>query len=107
MVRLPTRASNSHAVSSPSLPVLFFPFRHWASSDLIFLRISLEIATITYRSGPEWDIRFGRQLRESSEPEGERIPALCPDFLIETYLDHQASVFFLFCSPPPSSFFPV
>src|ERR1700757_398112 len=55
-----------------------------------------EIATITYRSGPEWDIRFGRKFRPSSElpvrntPEsGPRIPALCPDFLIETYLDHQ------------------
>ena len=50
-----------------------------------------EIATITYRSGPEWDIRFGRKLRESSEVAGTtRVPALCPDFLIETYLDHQA-----------------
>ena len=49
-----------------------------------------EIATITYRSGPEWDIRFGRKVRESSEVVGTRTPALCPDFLIETYLDHQA-----------------
>jgi homoserine acetyltransferase len=50
-----------------------------------------EIATITYRSGPEWDIRFGRKLRESSEVAGTtRVPALCPDFLIETYLDYQA-----------------
>ena len=49
-----------------------------------------EIATIAYRSGPEWDIRFGRKLRESSEVVGTRTPALCPDFLIETYLDHQA-----------------
>lgn len=56
-----------------------------------------EIATITYRSGPEWDLRFGRKLRplpndiqpnplDASKP---RLPALCPDFLIETYLDHQ------------------
>lgn len=61
-----------------------------------------EIATITYRSGPEWDLRFGRKLRPSSElpvrniPEsGPRIPALCPDFLIETYLDHQGEQFCL------------
>lgn len=56
---------------------------------------STEIATITYRSGPEWDQRFGRKMRPI--PEGEqaatsdlpRVPALCPDFLIETYLDYQ------------------
>ncbi|KAH9160533.1 hypothetical protein EDB89DRAFT_2222780 [Lactarius sanguifluus] len=55
------------------------------------LKLARQIATITYRSGPEWDIRFGRKLREtSSEAVGTRTPALCPDFLIETYLDHQA-----------------
>ena len=61
---------------------------------LILRRVSdfsEEIATITYRSGPEWDIRFGRQLQETSEPAEQRTPALCPDFLIETYLDHQVS----------------
>ena len=62
----------------------------------------IEIATITYRSGPEWDLRFGRKLRPSSElsglnslASGPRIPALCPDFLIETYLDHQGEQFCL------------
>lgn len=59
---------------------------------------AVEIATITYRSGPEWDQRFGRQFRPSSElPETDgrrpRTPALCPDFLIETYLDHQVSLY--------------
>lgn len=90
----------------PALPrsPIFLSSPCWASFDLIFLRVFLEIATITYRSGPEWDIRFGRQLRESSEPEGQRIPALCPDYLIETYLDHQASVSFFFtCFPHPRS----
>ncbi|KAN0138164.1 homoserine O-acetyltransferase [Lactarius tabidus] len=42
----------------------------------------------SYRSGPECDIFFGRKLRESLETVGRRTPALCPDFLIETYLDH-------------------
>lgn len=57
-------------------------------SDIAFV----EIATITYRSGPEWDQRFGRQVRPrptDEDPSTPRIPALCPDFLIETYLDHQ------------------
>ena len=58
----------------------------------------LEIATITYRSGPEWDQRFRRQLRPLPEtdlpaPGFPRTPALCPDFLIETYLDHQVRQF--------------
>lgn len=63
----------------------------------------VEIATITYRSGPEWDQRFGRKLRvlpdteieNSSDADLPRIPALCPDFLIETYLDHQGEQFCL------------
>lgn len=47
------------------------------------MKLAREIATITYRSGPEWEKRFGRQRADASKP-----PALCPDFLIETYLDH-------------------
>ncbi len=59
-----------------------------------------EIATITYRSGPEWDMRFGRKFRplpesETQRPDKPRTPALCPDFLIETYLDHQGEEFCL------------
>ncbi|KAF8709675.1 Homoserine acetyltransferase, partial [Rhizoctonia solani] len=63
------------------------------------MKLARQIATITYRSGPEWDQRFGRNLRKLSEGEQaqlestgqKRRPALCPDFLIETYLDHQVS----------------
>jgi len=51
---------------------------------------------------PEWDLRFGRKFRPPSElparntpVSGPRIPALCPDFLIETYLDHQGEQFCL------------
>ncbi|KAK5127995.1 hypothetical protein LTR85_005112 [Meristemomyces frigidus] len=47
------------------------------------MKLARQIATITYRSGPEWEKRFGRQRADASRP-----PALCPDFLIETYLDH-------------------
>ena len=47
------------------------------------MKLAREIATITYRSGPEWEKRFGRSRADSSKP-----PALCPDFLIETYLDY-------------------
>lgn len=47
------------------------------------MKLAREIATITYRSGPEWEMRFGRRRADSSRP-----PALCPDFLVETYLDH-------------------
>ncbi|KAG8788069.1 hypothetical protein FRB91_008701 [Serendipita sp. 411] len=62
------------------------------------MKLARQIATITYRSGPEWDQRFGRRFRDapSQQPEnGPRIPALCPDFLIETYLDHQGEQFCL------------
>ncbi|KAI0065838.1 homoserine acetyltransferase [Artomyces pyxidatus] len=66
------------------------------------LKLARQIATITYRSGPEWDIRFGRKVRDVpatqsplSDPALPRQPALCPDFLIETYLDHQGEQFCL------------
>ena len=47
------------------------------------MKLAREIATVTYRSGPEWEQRFVRRRADPSKP-----PALCPDFLIETYLDH-------------------
>ncbi|KAK6528174.1 hypothetical protein TWF281_009425 [Arthrobotrys megalospora] len=49
----------------------------------IGMKLAREIATVTYRSGPEWEQRFSRRRADSTKP-----PALCPDFLIETYLDH-------------------
>lgn len=54
------------------------------------MKLAREIATVTYRSGPEWENRFGRQRADPSKP-----PALCPDFLIETYLDHAGEKFCL------------
>ena len=54
------------------------------------MKLAREIATVTYRSGPEWEQRFGRRRADSSKP-----PALCPDFLIETYLDHAGEKFCL------------
>nr|GAT58198.1 homoserine o-acetyltransferase [Mycena chlorophos] len=62
------------------------------------MKLARQIATITYRSGPEWDARFGRQLRpllSDASASTPRTPALCPDFLIETYLDHQGEQFCL------------
>jgi homoserine O-acetyltransferase len=72
-----------------------------------------EIATITYRSGPEWEQRFARRRRvvfppnsfssPSSAPADPGLagtpPVLCPDFLIETYLDHQGEQFCLKFDP--------
>ena len=46
--------------------------------------IDREIATMTYRSGLEWEQRFGRtKIAEGASP------SLCPHFLIENYLDYQ------------------
>ncbi|CCH40875.1 Homoserine O-acetyltransferase [Wickerhamomyces ciferrii] len=58
------------------------------------MKLSREIATVTYRSGPEWEIRFGR---ERANPDVK--PGLCPDFLVETYLDHQGNKFSLEYDP--------
>lgn len=54
------------------------------------MKLAREIATVTYRSGPEWEKRFGRLRADPSKQ-----PALCPDFLIETYLDHAGEKFSL------------
>lgn len=54
------------------------------------MKLARQIATVTYRSGPEWEQRFGRERADPSKP-----PALCPDFLIETYLDHAGEKFCL------------
>ncbi|SCU91782.1 LADA_0F12002g1_1 [Lachancea dasiensis] len=54
------------------------------------MKLAREIATVTYRSGPEWESRFGTERLND-----ERSPVLCPDFLIETYLDHQGEKFSL------------
>lgn len=69
------------------------------------MKLARQIATITYRSGPEWDQRFGRKVRRQDQqastdvaPESSpnrHIPALCPDFMIEKYLDHQGEQFCL------------
>ncbi|KAK4039357.1 homoserine O-acetyltransferase [Parachaetomium inaequale] len=58
------------------------------------MKLAREIATITYRSGPEWEQRFGRRRADASKP-----PALCPDFLVETYLDHAGEKFCLTYDP--------
>ncbi|BFZ54739.1 Serine O-succinyltransferase [Savitreella phatthalungensis] len=52
------------------------------------MKLARQIATISYRSGPEWEVRFGNRRADDA-----RSPAFCPDFLIETYLDHAGEKF--------------
>lgn len=52
------------------------------------MKLAREIATLTYRSGPEWDERFGRKRVDEAEE-----PSLCPHFMIENYLEHQGENF--------------
>jgi homoserine O-acetyltransferase len=50
------------------------------------MRIAREIATLTYRSGPEWLERFGlRRFNDSIQ--------LTPTFEIESYLQYQGVIF--------------
>eukprot|EP00922_Rhytidocystis_sp_ex-Travisia-forbesii_P039496 GHVS01058723.1.p1 GENE.GHVS01058723.1~~GHVS01058723.1.p1 ORF type:complete len:663 (+),score=167.68 GHVS01058723.1:51-2039(+) len=90
------------------------------------MTLAREIATVTYRSGPEWEQRFGRKrsqhmnrtlkapgvyVQQHAEEGGGQAdgggregvgvveedywcpPTLRPDFLIETYLEHQGLKF--------------
>ncbi|KAI8866046.1 homoserine acetyltransferase [Ramicandelaber brevisporus] len=58
------------------------------------MKLAREIATISYRSGPEWELRFGRK---RTDPDAA--PAMCADFAIESYLDHQGERFCLQYDP--------
>lgn len=58
------------------------------------MKLARAVATITYRSGPEWELRFAR-----ARVNEEFRPAFCPDFLVETYLDHQGDKFSLEYDP--------
>eukprot|EP00127_Corallochytrium_limacisporum_P000494 Clim_evm23s14 gene=Clim_evmTU23s14 len=58
------------------------------------MKHSREIAFISYRSGPEWEERFGRKRADMTVP-----PSFCPDFLIETYLDKQGEAWCLKYDP--------
>ncbi|XP_046547209.1 LOW QUALITY PROTEIN: uncharacterized protein LOC124257240 [Haliotis rubra] len=63
---------------------------HYYDGDFpkIGMKLAREIATLTYRSGPEWDQRFGRGRINDRDP-----PSLCPTFHIESYLEHQGESF--------------
>ena len=53
------------------------------------LKVARGMGTITYRSGPEWQERFGRKRA------ADDVPRLDEDFLVETYLAHQGEKFCL------------
>jgi homoserine O-acetyltransferase len=57
------------------------------------LRVAREMGTLTYRSGPEWMERFGRQ-----RP-GDEAPQLHEDFQVERYLAYQGDKFCLQYDP--------
>ncbi|KAI8832341.1 homoserine O-acetyltransferase [Chytriomyces cf. hyalinus JEL632] len=48
------------------------------------LSLARQIGTITYRSGPEWELRFGRKRANPNAKRGFK-----SDFMIETYPEHQ------------------
>ncbi|KAI8481930.1 hypothetical protein Bbelb_403750 [Branchiostoma belcheri] len=50
------------------------------------MKMAREIATTTYRSGPEWEIRFSRKKINGNV-------SLCPTFEIESYIDYQGAQF--------------
>ena len=56
------------------------------------LKLAREIGTITYRSGPEWEERFGRK-------RGSGSPHFGADFEVESYLEYQGEKFCLIYDP--------
>ena len=54
------------------------------------MRLARKLGMITYRSGKEWEQRFGRERIAEEHPTGD---AFAPDFEIEDYLEHHAKKF--------------
>lgn len=54
------------------------------------MRLARKLGMITYRSGKEWEQRFGRERISEEHPTGELFAA---DFEIEDYLEHHAKKF--------------
>lgn len=52
------------------------------------IQLAREIATVTYRSGPEWNLRFARKKIDEKQEIN-----LCPTFEIENYLNYQGEKF--------------
>jgi homoserine O-acetyltransferase len=50
------------------------------------LKVARQMGTISYRSGPDWDLRFGRKRADGP-------PTFGVDFEVESYLDHQGRKF--------------
>eukprot|EP00931_Biecheleriopsis_adriatica_P088084 TRINITY_DN62471_c0_g1_i1.p1 TRINITY_DN62471_c0_g1~~TRINITY_DN62471_c0_g1_i1.p1 ORF type:complete len:532 (-),score=129.24 TRINITY_DN62471_c0_g1_i1:35-1561(-) len=51
------------------------------------LRLARQLGTITYRSGQEWQQRFGQNLAKGLDARGDT--GLSNEFMIEAYLSHQ------------------
>ena len=80
----------------------YYPeFKKSAAPPHVGMKLARMVATVGYRSGPEWESRFGRRKMTDTEREAERErmnvqhPRFCPEYLIETYLDHQGEKFCL------------
>ena len=54
------------------------------------MRLARKLGMITYRSGKEWEQRFGRERIAEEHPTGD---PFAPDFEIEDYLEHHAKKF--------------
>ncbi len=59
-------------------------YHQWGSGPVHGLGLARRIAHTTYRSGPEFERRFGRS------PQGDEEPLAGGRFAVESYLDHQA-----------------
>lgn len=54
------------------------------------MRLARKLGMITYRSGKEWETRFGRERVTGERPAGDQFSA---DFEVEAYLEHHAQKF--------------
>ena len=54
------------------------------------MRLARKLGMITYRSGKEWDMRFGRERANNPQESGD---PFCIDFEVESYLESHANKF--------------
>jgi len=64
--------------------------RYEGDGPIIGMRLARKLGMITYRSGKEWEQRFGRERIAEEHPTGDSFAA---DFEVEAYLEHHAQRF--------------
>eukprot|EP01135_Chromosphaera_perkinsii_P006089 Nk52_evm3s393 gene=Nk52_evmTU3s393 len=61
---------------------------YFGNFPVVGVKHARAVASVSYRSGPEWESRFGNR-RRNNAPATDK-PSFCQDFEVESYIDYQS-----------------